>query len=109
MKLSKDQETKLTEMAFAEKSNKEIAETLGIKLTEVHAARSRLGITIPMVKKALERGLKPNSRRSREEIDQEMAKVLKAKETADKKIAKCDERLVELSEELQQLNKAGRR
>lgn len=109
MYLTTEQATKLTEMAFAEKSNKEIAETLDIKLTDVHAARSRLGITIPKVKEALQRGLKASTSRNREEIDQEMAKVLKAKEAANKKIARCDERLVELSEELQQVNKAGGR
>ena len=50
MKLTKDQETKLTELCFAEVSNKEIAQELGIELKDVHAARSRLGITIPKSK-----------------------------------------------------------
>lgn len=108
MKLTKDQENKLTEMAFAEKSNKEIAEELGIELKDVHATRSRLGITIPKVKAAKEKGVQPVLR-TREEIDQEIGKVIRAKEAAKKKIARCDERLVELSEELQQVNKAGGR
>ena len=42
MKLTKDQENKLTELCFAGVSNKEIAEELKIELKNVHAARSRL-------------------------------------------------------------------
>ncbi len=39
--------------------------------------------------------------RSREEIENEMAKVLKAKEAAEKKIIRCGKRMIELSSELQ--------
>jgi hypothetical protein len=39
--------------------------------------------------------------RSREEIENEMGKVLKAKDTAEKKISRCEKRMIELSNELQ--------
>ena len=111
MKLTKEQETKLAEMAFAEISNKEIAKELGIDLSDVHAARSRLGITIPKVKQSLERGYNPNTRiRTLEEVEQEIEKVAKAKIAANKKLERCDERLLELLKELQlHLTKTERR
>lgn len=96
MKLTKDQETKLTEMAFAEKSNKEIAEELKIELKDVHAARSRLGITIPKVKALMTKA----SARTAEEITAEISKVEKAKDAAEKKIDRCMERLEVLYTEL---------
>ena len=97
MKLTKDQETKLTEMAFAEKSNKEIAQELGIELKDVHAARSRLGITIPKVK--AQKGVQPAGRTAKE-ITAEIAKVEKAKDAAENKIDRCMERLEVLYSEL---------
>lgn len=100
MKLTKDQETKLTEMAFAEKSNKEIAQELGIDLKDVHAARSRLGITIPKVKKYIEVKEALNSTRTAKEITAEIAKVEKAKDAAENKIDRCMERLEVLYSEL---------
>lgn len=99
MKLTKEQEKKLTEMAFAEKSNREIADELDIDLSDVHAARSRLGITIPKVKQSLERGLNPGVR-AVEEIKAEIAKVAKAQKQASKKSARCLDRLSELEKEL---------
>ena len=96
MKLTKDQETKLTEMAFAEKSNKEIAQELGIALKDVHAARSRLGITVPKVKALMTKA----SARTAEEITAEISKVEKAKDAAEKKIDRCMERLEVLYTEL---------
>ena len=103
LKLTKDQETRLTELAFAEKSNKEIAEELKIELADVHAARSRLGITIPKVKIALERGFKPTTAtsRSKKEIQQEYEKVQKARLQAYKKIERCNDRLNQLFNELE--------
>lgn len=103
MKLTKEQETRLTELAYAEKSNKEIAQELGIGLTDVHAARSRLGITIPKVKAALEDGAKPSvaKSRSKEEIQQEYQKVQKARLQAYKKIERCNDRLNQLFNELE--------
>jgi len=86
MKLTKEQETKLTEMAFAEKSNKEIAKALGIELKDVHAARSRLGITIPKVKAAKEKGVQQPVSRSKEAIEFEIFKVQKARTEAFKKV-----------------------
>lgn len=99
MKLTKEQESKLKGMAFAEKSNKEIAQELDIELKDVHAARSRLGITIPKVKEALARGLNPGVR-AVEEIKAEIAKVAKAQKQASKKSARCLDRLAELEKEL---------
>ena len=64
MKLTTDQENKLTEMCFAEVSNKEIAKELGIELKDVHAARSRLGITIPKVKALKEKNVQATSKRN---------------------------------------------
>lgn len=102
MKLTKEQETKLTEMAFAKKSNKEIAEELGIGLTDVHAARSRLGITIPKVEEAISKGSKqPASSRAKAEIEQEIEKVQKARTEAFKKIERCNDRIDQLYIELQ--------
>lgn len=102
MKLNKDEERILTNMAFAEKSNKEIAETLGIKLSDVHAARSRLGITMDKVKAA--KGVQPVAdqkvKRTTEEINEEIMKVEKAKDAAEKKIDRCMFRLEELYTEL---------
>lgn len=43
--------------------------------------------------------------RTKVEIELEIGKVIKAKEAAKKKIARCDERLVELSSELQTATK----
>lgn len=99
MKLTKEQETKLTEMCFAEKSNKEIAAELDIGLTDVHAARSRLGITMPKVKEALAKGVKAGCR-SVKEILEEIDKVSKAQFTAEKKVYRCEMRLIELENEL---------
>lgn len=97
MKLTNDQETKLTSLAYAEKSNKEMAETLGIELKDVHAARSRLGITIPKVKAA--KGVQP-SLRTKEDIQQEIDKVQKARTEAFKKVERCNERIDQLYKEL---------
>lgn len=50
MKWSPEQVTELTEMCMAEKSNADMAEHFGVTVTEIHAKRSALGITIPKVK-----------------------------------------------------------
>jgi hypothetical protein len=50
MKWSDKQVSKLRELCLAEVSNAEIAKVLGVTLTDVHAKRSQLGITIPKVK-----------------------------------------------------------
>lgn len=101
MKLTKDQETKLTALAFAEKSNKEIAEALGIELKDVHAARSRLGITIPKVLASKEKGVQPASKRTKSEIQAEIDKVQKARTEAFKKVERCNERIDQLYKELE--------
>lgn len=100
MKLTKEQETKLTEMAFAKKSNKEIAEELEIELTDVHAARSRLGITIPKIDEILSKGSKPGIR-TKAEVQAEITKVQKARTEAFKKIERCNDRIDELYKELE--------
>lgn len=98
MKLTKDQETKLTEMCFAEKSNKEIAQELKIELKDVHAARSRLNITIPKVRVIKAENIP--AKKTIKEINLEIMKVEKAKDAAEKKIDRCMERLEVLYEEL---------
>lgn len=52
MKWSDEQTSKLRELAFAEKSNVEIAKALNIDINEIYEKRSQLGITIPKVKAA---------------------------------------------------------
>lgn len=98
MKLTIEMESKLLKLCFAEKSNKEIAQELGIDLKDVHAARSRLGITIPKVKAAKE--VEQAAKRTAEEITAEISKVENAKNAAEKKIDRCMERLEVLYDEL---------
>lgn len=100
MKLTKEQETKLTELAFLEKSNKDIAEALGIEIKDVHAARSRLGITIPKVKALKAKGVQATVKRAEKEIREEIVKVENAHMIAVKKIERCEKRLGELYKEL---------
>jgi hypothetical protein len=106
MKLSNEQELRLREMCFERKSNKEIATELGIELTDVFAARSRLGITIPKVEAILAQGedepidYQVKTKITEEEIQREIEKVLKAKVDACKKVNRCDERIAELLIEL---------
>jgi hypothetical protein len=57
MKWTSEEITQLRELAFAEKTNTEIAATLHKTLSEVYAERSHLGITIPKV--AAEKGKEP--------------------------------------------------
>lgn len=105
MKLTKEQEAKLIQMAFDEKSNKEIAKELDIELNDVHAARSRLGITIPKVKALKKNGAKPYSGRTEKEINEEINKVQKARTEAFNKVKRCTDRLDELYKELEGCNK----
>lgn len=97
MKWTDGLKEQLKELAFAEKSNKEIAEIMDIPLAEVHAGRSRFGITIAKVKAMKEEGQKT---RTQEDIKAEMKKVQKAKRDAQKKIKRCENRLDELNWEL---------
>lgn len=50
MKWSEEKVKQLRDLAFAGKSNKEIARALGVEINEVYAERSQLGITIDKVK-----------------------------------------------------------
>jgi hypothetical protein len=50
MKWSEEKVQQLRDLAFAGKSNKEIAETIGVGINDVYAQRSHLGITIDKVK-----------------------------------------------------------
>jgi len=50
MKWTPQMEAKLKELCFANKSNAELAKTFNCDAKDIHAARSRLGITIPKVK-----------------------------------------------------------
>ncbi len=109
MKLSNEQELRLREMCFERKSNKEIATELGIELTDVHAARSRLGLTVPKVEAMLAKGVDEPidyqlaTARTETEIQREIEKVLKAKNKAYRKVKRCDERIDELLLELERI------
>ena len=87
-------------MCFAEVSNKEIAEELGVKLTDVHAARSRLGLTIPKVKAMMTKDVKASAR-TKAEIIKEIEKVRKSWNEALKKEKRCNERIGQLYKELE--------
>lgn len=50
MKWSEEKVKRLHDLAFAGKSNAEIAKALGVGINEVYAKRSQLSITIPKVK-----------------------------------------------------------
>ena len=52
MKWTPQMEAKLKELCFANKSNAELAKTFNCDAKDIHAARSRLGITIPKIKAA---------------------------------------------------------
>lgn len=52
MKWTPKTEDKLKKLCFEEKSNAEMAKIFNCGLKDIHAARSRLGITIPKVKAA---------------------------------------------------------
>ncbi len=97
MKWSKEQENQLRELSFAEKSNKEISEIMGIALVEVYEGRSKFGITIAKVKAAK---TKSETIRTKEEIENELKKVKKARDEAYKKIKRCNERIDVLEKEL---------
>lgn len=109
MKWNDEKIAKLKELAFAGKSNKEIALALEMNINDIYNKRSQLGITINKVRSSVAAPDEEVAIRSRDEVLSEMDKVLKAKKAAEKKIIRCDKRLVELSEELQQVNKAGGR
>lgn len=97
MKWSKEQEQQLKELAFEEKSNKEIAEAMNITTKDVWEGRSRFGITVSKVA-----AMKANGEvvRTKDVIRTEIDKVEKARSEAEKKIVKCDSRLEELMKEL---------
>lgn len=97
MKWTDGLKEQLKELAFAEKSNKEIAEIMDIPLKDVHAGRSRFGITIAKVKALKEK--KPASR-TKEYIKNEIKKVREAREAAYKKIRRCNDRIEELYDEI---------
>jgi len=106
MKWSKEQEQQLRKLAFEEKTNKEIAQIMNIKLEDVHNGRSRFGVTIDKVrvaKIAADNGqpvADQKVKRTAEEINEEIIKVEKAHETAKKKVERCAARLGVLYEEL---------
>lgn len=97
MKWTEGLKKQLKELAFAEKSNKEIAEIMDIPLREVHAGRSRFGWTIAKVKALKESGPRV---RTTEDIKAEIKKVNRAKRDAQNKIRRCEDRLKELNREL---------
>lgn len=101
MYITAEIQEKLTNLCFAEKSNKEIAQELNLDIKEVYAARSQLGITIPKVKEMKARGVQLSGR-TNEEIQQEIDKVQKARTEAFKKVERCNKRIDQLYKELQE-------
>jgi len=107
MKWNKEQEQQLRNLCFQEKSNKEIAEIMGIELSDVHNGRSRFGITVAKVaaaKVSVKELLATDQKvkRSKEDVSVEIAKVEKAQVEAVKKVWKCTQRLEVLREELKE-------
>ena len=51
MKWAEEQIAELKDLCFAEKPNSEIAERLGVSVSEIYAKRSQLGITIVLLEK----------------------------------------------------------
>lgn len=100
MKWSNKQKEKLKELCFAEKSNKEISEIMGISLNDVYAGRSRFGITIAKVEELKSSG---PVKRTKKMIQEEIKKVEGARVSAYKKTTRCDERLNVLFSELEEL------
>lgn len=103
MKWNEENAAKLKELVYAGKSNKEIAQILEIKVNDVYNKRSQLGITMDKVNCVAPAPTfaVATAIRSRDEVLNEIGKVLNSKKVAEKKIVRCDKRLVELSEELQ--------
>jgi len=103
MKWNKEQEQQLRDLCFAEKSNKEIAAIMGIKLADVHSGRSRFGITVAKVsnlKNVQAAVAEQKIKRAKVEIQEEILKVEKALDEAGKKTDRCRNRLKVLKEEL---------
>ena len=64
MKWTPKTEDKLRKLCFEEKSNADLAKIFNCDVKDIHAARSRLGITIPKVKTAKETDTKKPSQPS---------------------------------------------
>jgi len=99
MKWTEDQIKGLKQLCMKGVSNKELAAHFQVPITEIHAKRSALGITIPKVK-AMQGGKAPSGTRTPEAIKAEIVKVEKAKEQAYKKLQRAEDRLTELYREL---------
>lgn len=59
MKWTPKMEDKLKKLCFEDKSNADLAKIFNCNVKDIHAARSRLGITIPNVKAAKEADKQP--------------------------------------------------
>lgn len=70
MKLSAEKTEQLKALCFEGKGNKEIAEALGISLSDVYANRSQLGITIGKVKAQKGMVENPEFKALRKELDE---------------------------------------
>ena len=82
-------------------TNKELAEHFGVALTEIHAWRSRHGLTIDKCA-AIRTGGIIDGKRSAESIKVEILKVQKAKRDAEKKAKRAEDRLKVLLGELKE-------
>lgn len=99
MKWTEDQIKGLKQLCMKGVSNKVLAAHFQVPITEIHAKRSALGITIPKVK-AMQEGKVGSGTRTNEEIKAEIVKVERAKDQAYKKLHRAQDRLVELYKEL---------
>lgn len=95
MKWTDGLKEQLKELAFAEKSNKEIAEIMDIPLKEVHAGRSRFGWTIKKVEAELKKQKFPETE-IKDEIERLRKKIEKAYET----IKDCEKGMLALEKKL---------
>lgn len=99
MKWTEEQIEGLKQLCMKGVSNKELAAHFQVPITEIHAKRSALGITIPKVKAMQDNKVSTGSR-TPEEIKAEIVKVEKAKDQAYKKLHRATDRLNELYKEL---------
>lgn len=95
MKWTDGLKEQLKELAFAEKSNKEIAEIMDIPLKEVHAGRSRFGWTIAKVEAQLKEQSLPD-KTIKAKIERLRNTIEKAYET----IKDCEKKMLVLEEKL---------
>ena len=99
MKWNEENTKKLKDLCMAGVSNADMAKQFNCPVVEIHALRSKLGLTIPKVKAMKE--IVGNSERAAVEIRGEIKLVLQAQKNAQHKLQRCSNRLEELVKELE--------